>query len=343
MRTVPVIAERTYQVEIGVDWKISLNDWIEGRNKVVVISSSAFSVETGLPTILVPDGEPGKDSKTLIEIWRRLGELEIARGDLIIAIGGGATTDIAGFAAASWLRGVDWVAIPTTLAGMVDAAIGGKTGINTDSGKNLVGAFHSPVAVLIDLVWLKTLAQRDFAAGLAEVVKTGFIFDTEILKLLEGKILSEVISDESIQLELIHRAVSVKAQVVSSDFKEGYLREILNYGHTLGHAIESHSNYALRHGEAVAIGMCFAAELSNLVNGLDPSVVKTHYQLLTNLNLPISYEADAWSELYKSLFSDKKNRSGKLRFVGLEELGKCNRIEDPTSEILRMAYERIAR
>ena len=343
MRTVPVTAERTYQVEIGVDWKVSLNDWIEGRSKVVVICSAEFRVETGLPTILIPDGEVGKESETLFEIWRQLGVLGIERGDLIVAIGGGATTDVAGFAAATWLRGIEWLAIPTTLAGMVDAAIGGKTGINSDSGKNLVGSFHSPTGVLIDLDWLKTLSERDFAAGLAEVIKAGFIADSEIIELLKDQDLRSIIGDEELQLELIHRAVSVKAQVVSSDFKESFLREILNYGHTLGHAIEKDSDYQLRHGEAVAIGMCFAAELSGQVNNLNSEVIELHYQLLKALKLPTSYKSSAWPELYEKLFSDKKNRSGKLRFVGLQGIGECNRIEDPSSEILALAYERISR
>ena len=342
MRTVPVSAEREYQVEIGVDWRIALNDWVEGRNKVVVITSESFEVKTDFPTIKVPDGEAGKSPEVIVKIWQQLGELGLNRQDLIVGIGGGTITDLAGFAAASWLRGIDWLAIPTTIAGMVDAAVGGKTGINAKHGKNLIGAFHSPVGVLIDLKWIETLSERDVAAGMAEVVKCGFISDPEILNALEHKSLKDVCNNPDLQLELIHRAVSVKATVVGEDFKESYLREILNYGHTLGHAIEKHSNYSVRHGEAVAIGMCFVAELAGASIGLSEEVVQSHYKILKSLQLPTSYKKEAWSELLGTMGLDKKVKSGALRFVAIESVGKCVRIESPTIDELQAAYERIA-
>ena len=342
MKTVPVSAERAYQVEIGVDWRVALSDWTEGRNKVVVISSEAFSVATEFPTIKVPDGEAGKSPEVITGIWNQLGELGLNRDDLIVGIGGGTITDLAGFAAASWLRGIDWVAIPTTVAGMVDAAIGGKTGINSIHGKNLIGAFHSPSAVLIDLDWLKTLSDRDIAAGMAEVIKCGFIADKVILELLENKVLKDVVNDRDLQAELIFRAVSVKAGVVGKDFKESFLREVLNYGHTLGHAIERYSNFELRHGEAIAIGMCFIAELSLMKLDLAPDVVSKHYEILKALKLPTSYKFEAWPELLKLMAIDKKAKSGSLRFVAIDEIGNCLRIEDATSDELKSAYERIA-
>ena len=343
MRTVPVAAERKYQVEIGIDWKVALDDWIEGRNKVVVIASEAMELNVGFPVVRIPDGEKGKSPEVITQVWRELGNLELNRNDLIIGIGGGTVTDLAGFAAASWLRGIDWVAIPTTVAGMVDAAVGGKTGINSDHGKNLIGAFHSPIAVLIDLKWIETLSERDVAAGMAEVIKCGFIADSHILELLEHKSLKDVCNDTDLQLELIHRAVSVKASVVGEDFKESFLREILNYGHTLGHAIEKHSQYSIRHGEAVAIGMCFVAELADIKLGLDRKVVDQHYKVLRALKLPTEYQLSAWAELLQAMGLDKKTKSGNLRFVAIEEIGKCTRIESPTSEELQAAYERIAK
>lgn len=342
MRTVPVSAERDYQVEIGVDWQVALADWVEGRNKVVVITSENIPAKTDYPTIKVPDGEAGKSPEVLLSIWQKLGELGLNREDLIIGIGGGTVTDLAGFAAASWLRGIDWLAIPTTIAGMVDAAVGGKTGINSTHGKNLIGAFHSPVGVLIDLKWIETLSERDVAAGMAEVVKCGFIVDSQILQLLEHKSLKDVCNDVELQLELIHRAVSVKASVVREDFKESYLREILNYGHTLGHAIEKHSNYAVRHGEAVSIGMCFVAELAASRIGLSQEVLDLHYKILHALKLPTSYESSAWNELLATMGLDKKVKSGTLRFVTIEEIGKCTRIEAPTADELAAAYARIS-
>ena len=343
MRTVPVAAERNYQVEIGIDWKVALEDWTEGRNKVVVIASEAMELKVDFPVVRIPDGEMGKSPEVITKVWRELGNLELNRNDLIVGIGGGTVTDLAGFAAASWLRGIDWVAIPTTVAGMVDAAVGGKTGINSDHGKNLIGAFHSPIAVLIDLKWIETLSERDVAAGMAEVIKCGFISDLHILELLENKSLKDVCNDTDLQLELIHRAVSVKASVVGQDFKESFLREILNYGHTLGHAIEKHSQYSIRHGEAIAIGMCFVAELAAIKIGLDRKVVDQHYKVLRALKLPTEYKLSAWAELLQAMGLDKKAKSGNLRFVAIEEIGKCTRIESPTSEELQAAYERIAK
>ena len=342
MRTVPVSAERDYQVEIGIDWKVALADWVEGRNKVVVIASEALNIKVDSPIIRIPDGEKGKSPEVIVNVWRELGDLGLNRTDLIVGIGGGTVTDLAGFAAASWLRGIDWIAIPTTVAGMVDAAVGGKTGINSEHGKNLIGAFHSPVAVLIDLAWIDTLSERDVAAGMAEVVKCGFISDPQILEILKHKSLKDVCNDKDLQLELIHRAVSVKASVVGDDFKESFLREILNYGHTLGHAIEKHSKYSIRHGEAVSIGMCFVAELAAAKIGLDQQIVDRHYEILKSLKLPTSYSADAWAELLGAMGLDKKVKSGALRFVAIETLGKCTRIESPTSDELQAAYGRIA-
>ena len=343
MKTVPISAEHNYQVEIGVDWKIALEDWVEGRQKIVVITSDTIQFETNFPKITIPDGESGKSPEVITRIWRELGALGITRSDLIVAIGGGTVTDLAGFAAATWLRGIDWLAIPTTVAAMVDAAVGGKTGINSDHGKNLIGAFHSPISVLIDLSWIKTLSERDVSAGMAEVIKCGFIADQEILDIMSKKSLKDVCHDAELQMEIIFRAVSVKAQVVSEDFKESYLREILNYGHTLGHAIEKHSKYQLRHGEAVSIGMCFVAELAAECSGLDSQIVSMHYSILESLKLPTQYQRGAWPELLQMMALDKKVKSGALRFVAISEVAKCVRIEAPTTEQLTHAYERISK
>ena len=343
MRTVPVISERAYQVEIGVDWQVALGDWVEGRNKILVITSEIFPVKTTFPTFEVPDGEAGKTPAVLQDIWQRLGDLALSRGDLIVAIGGGTVTDLAGFAAATWLRGIDWLAIPTTVAAMVDAAIGGKTGINAKHGKNLIGAFHSPVGVLIDLNFIKSLDERDIAAGMAEVIKCGFISDPEILSLVRDKSLKDISNDTELQSELIFRAVSVKASVVGQDFKESHLREILNYGHTLGHAIEKHSGYSLRHGEAIAIGMVFVAELAKAELNLSNEIVELHRELLNALKLPTSYQKSAWPELLEIMSLDKKVKSGHLRFVAIDAIASCTRIEAPSSDALKTVYERISK
>jgi 3-dehydroquinate synthase len=240
------------------------------------------------------------------------------------------------------LRGIDWIAVPTTVAGMVDAAIGGKTGINSDYGKNLIGAFHSPRKVLIDTSWLKTLSDRDFAAGMAEVVKCGFIVDPQILDLLKGKNLSAIRNDSALVQDLITRSVAVKAHVVANDFKESFGREVLNYGHTLGHAIEIHSKYSLRHGEAVSIGLVFAAQLAGVKGLLDSETIAAHEQILNGIGLPTKYPSDSWQHLYPLLALDKKSRGHQLRFVALSGVGKTLRIEDANESELRTAYERIS-
>jgi 3-dehydroquinate synthase len=290
----------------------------------------------------VSDGEGAKTSSSLQSLWNWLGAAGFTRSDAVVGIGGGTITDLAGFAAASWLRGIDWIAVPTTVAGMVDAAIGGKTGINSDYGKNLIGAFHSPRKVLIDTSWLKTLSDRDFAAGMAEVVKCGFIVDAQILDLLKGKNLSAIRNDAALVQDLITRSVAVKAHVVANDFKESFGREVLNYGHTLGHAIEIHSKYSLRHGEAVSIGLVFAAQLAGVKGLLDSETIAAHEQILNGIGLPTKYPSDSWQHLYPLLALDKKSRGHQLRFVALSGVGKTLRIEDANESELRTAYERIS-
>jgi 3-dehydroquinate synthase len=290
----------------------------------------------------IPDGEPGKSSSTLNKIWDWLGAAGFTRSDLIIGIGGGAVTDFAGFAAASWLRGIDWVAIPTTVAGAVDAAIGGKTAINSEYGKNLIGAFHSPSAVIIDFSWFDSLSDRDFAAGLAEVVKAGFISDPKILQLIGDLKISDLRSNRTTVIELVTRAIAVKAKVVSSDFKESFNREVLNYGHTLGHAIELHCKYELRHGECVAIGMAFMAQLQLSLGLISSELAEQHIEILKNLGLPTTYKRQAWPSLLASMYLDKKSRGKTLRLVTIKGIGITDRLENPDEKILLAAYEKVS-
>jgi len=240
------------------------------------------------------------------------------------------------------LRGLDWIAVPTSLAGMVDASVGGKTGINSEYGKNLIGAFHSPSAVIIDTNFLETLSDRDFAAGMAEVIKCGFIDDSKILTLAATHSIESLRKTPEAIAELIHRAVSVKAQVVSSDFKESFAREALNYGHTLGHAIEIFAKYQLRHGEAVSIGLVYAAELSAARGLISTDELALHRSLLSRYQLPISFDRQAWQKLAPLLALDKKVRGNTIRFVALSGIGSTIRLEDLTSIELDAAYERIS-
>lgn len=350
MHKVNVNAEHGYDVFIGCNWQDELAPLIAERTRVGIVVSSAMRARLGaiisegidVHIFEVPDGEPGKDAIVLETLWNQFGSSGFTRSDLIVAVGGGATTDIAGFAAATWLRGIDWIAIPTTLAGMVDAAIGGKTGMNSAYGKNLIGAFHSPIAVLVDSKWLETLSDRDFAAGLAEVVKCGFIADREILTLLSGKSLSQVRSSKRLTEELITRSINIKAGVVAEDFKEGFAREVLNYGHTMGHAIELHSKYQLRHGEAVSIGLVYIAELAHLRGVLSEELVGLHRSLLSRLGLPVTYPADSWDELLPLLSLDKKSRGKSLRFVAISKIGTTLRLENVAESDLLKAYEKVS-
>ncbi len=353
MAEIVVKAEREYKVRITGDWRGDLSPWVSKRDRVAVIYSSAmpeiaeqlnFSHSEVL-LLPVPDGEAGKSSQVLDHLWSQLGRAGFTRSDLIVAIGGGTITDLGGFVAASWLRGIDWIAIPTTIAGMVDASVGGKTGINSPFGKNLIGAFHSPSSVLIDTSWLTTLSDRDFRAGLAEVVKCGFIQDPKILELLKDKSLSDVRGDAHLTIELIQRAITTKATVVSEDFKESSLREILNYGHTFGHAIERVSEYSIRHGEAVSIGLVFAAELAHDEGLLDDGLLSLHREALSSLGLPTALGsipgAENWRALFAAIALDKKSRGSEIRFVAITELGKCTRIEGVSEEQLIKAYEKV--
>jgi 3-dehydroquinate synthase len=350
LKKLSIKAEQEYEIRIDVKWRDEIALLMQGRNKVAFITSSSFSPDLGellnfdseVHQFAVPDGEAGKTFSTVKSIWDWLGAAGFTRNDLIVAIGGGALTDLSGFAAATWLRGIDWVAVPTSLAGMVDAAIGGKTAINSDFGKNLIGSFHSPVAVIIDPIWLQSLSDRDFSAGMAEVIKCGFIADPKILEIASDTNLEQLRADGSRVIDLVYRAVKVKAQVVSADFKETFEREILNYGHTLGHAVEIHSKFKLRHGEAVAIGLVYAAELASARSLISSEILAMHRDLLTNLNLPITYDRAAWTTLRPILALDKKSRGATIRFVTLTGLGSTSRLEDLTSDELDAAYERIS-
>lgn len=343
MQIINVSSDRTYDVSIGIDWRSHLDSILSAYEKVLIVAPEnlrgLLRLEHG-SIFYTPDGELQKDISTATQIWEMLGQLSLGRRDAIVGIGGGATTDLAGFVAATWLRGVDWYAIPTTLAAMVDASIGGKTGINTASGKNLVGSFYSPVSVGIDATFLDSLSDRDFSAGLAEVIKTGLISDPRILEILKGCEGLKEAREHSV--ELIERAVRVKAGVVSKDFKEGKLREILNFGHTYGHAVEKLSGYQLRHGEAVAIGIIYALYLSESLSSLDPVVTQDTRLLLGKFSLPTHSERYAWSEILSVMLGDKKARSSALRFIGIDQIAHPVWLESVPTETAQSVYERIA-
>ncbi|GAB1641655.1 3-dehydroquinate synthase [Krasilnikovia sp. MM14-A1259] len=351
---IPVAGDRPYEVLVGRGLAPALAPLLDGAVRVAVLHAPPMQSQAahlaqeltaaGLrPTLLpVPDAEAGKTVQVAASCWDALGEAGFTRTDAVVGVGGGAVTDLAGFVAASWLRGVRWVPWSTSLLGMVDAAVGGKTGINVAAGKNLVGAFHPPAGVLCDLDMLDTLPGGDLVAGLAEVVKCGFIADPAILDAVEADPAAATDPHGPVVRELIERAIRVKAEVVSADLRESGLREILNYGHTLGHAIEKREAYRWRHGHAVAVGLVFAAELSRLAGRLDDATAARHRAALELLGLPTSYPGDAWPELLAGMRVDKKTRADTLRFVVLDGLAKPGTLAGPDDALLARAYEAVS-
>lgn len=345
--------EGSYAVSIGRGLVSHISDFLPGEaRKVMIIHAPALasvaetlrerlSAEREVFLAEIPDAEAAKRVEVAAFCWSLLGQLDFQRNDVVVSLGGGATTDVAGFVAATWLRGVALVHVPTTVLAMVDAAVGGKTGINTAEGKNLVGAFYNPFAVVVDPDLALTLPDNEIRAGLAEVVKCGFISDPVILDLCEGNVADVVDPASDLFVEVVSRAIAVKASVVSEDFREGGLRQILNYGHTLGHAIEHAERYQWRHGAAISIGMMFAAELSRIVANLDDASVERHRRVLGQLGLPLSYPPDRWKSLLATMNRDKKARGGVVRFVVLDAIGRPRVLAIPDESVLFAAYSEL--
>jgi 3-dehydroquinate synthase len=354
---VPVATDPPYDVVIGDEALVALRPLLDGVGQVALVSSPSVAEHAGVvavylktcgPQVMrieVPDGEAAKDLRVAHHVWAALGQAAFTRTDLVVGIGGGAVTDVTGFAAATWLRGVPVVHVPTTLLGMVDAAIGGKVAINTAAGKNLVGAFHQPELVVVDPSYLATLDQEDYVAGLAEVVKAGFIADPAILDLIESNVPAVLSRQPAFVEELVTRAVRVKASVVAADPTESGRRMVLNYGHTLAHAIEHDAGYgAWRHGDAVAVGLVYAAAVARRrrFGALDGETADRHRAILESLGLPTRYAADAWPRLRAAMRTDKKSRGDRLRFVVLDELAKPSVLDSPNEALLESAYEEVA-
>jgi 3-dehydroquinate synthase len=355
--TIHVSAEKPYDVTVSRGCIAQLADLVRGRRTALVHASSltalatSLGAELGPETLLidVPDGERAKTPETLVACWDRLAAAGFTRSDIVVGLGGGSTTDLAGFVAASWLRGVRYISVPTTVLAMVDAAVGGKTGINLSAGKNLVGAFYEPSAVLCDLDLLASLPPEEISSGLAEIVKAGFISDERITRIVAADPAAATDVTADALAELVRLSIQMKADVVSVDLRErtgegeDIGRESLNYGHTLGHAIEKHEHFRLRHGEAVSIGMVFAAEVAHRLGLLDASGLALHREQLVAVGLPITYSGAAWSDLRATMSLDKKSRGTTLRLVLLDGLRHPVIVEGPDETVLADAYAALAR
>ena len=348
MRRVPVGGDKPYEVVIGPGAQVELGLVLAGTPRAAVVHAPPLAAAAGAAVeplqtagvaaeaVVVPDGEAAKSAEVAAQAWEEFGRLGLTRSDAVVGVGGGAVTDLAGFLAATWVRGVPVVQVPTSVLGMVDAAVGGKTGINTGAGKNLVGAFHPPAAVLADTDALSGLPEAEFRSGLAEVVKCGFIADGRILELLDADPTGRRDTEE-----LIERSVRVKAEAVGEDLYDTGRREFLNYGHTLGHAIERVEDFGWRHGEAVAVGMIFAAELARQAGLLGGDDVERHRALVSAMGLRTRYAGD-WARLQAVMRVDKKARGASLRFVVLDGFGKPTILTDPDPAWLDAAWAAVS-
>ncbi|HUQ00371.1 MAG TPA: 3-dehydroquinate synthase [Aeromicrobium sp.] len=357
---VKVNAAAPYEVVVGHGVTNELRGLLDGAARVAIIHpptlrERAERLRAGIVTderavhlLEVPDGEAAKSAGVLTFCWDVLGKAGLTRSDVVVGLGGGSTTDLAGFVAASWLRGVAFVNLPTTVLGMVDAAVGGKTGINTEAGKNLVGAFHEPAGVLCDLDVLGSLSPAELRSGMAEVAKCGFIADPTILELIEAAGTALLDPGSALLAELITKGIAVKAATVEQDLKEtagaagnNIGREALNYGHTLGHALERVQRFGVRHGEAISVGMVFAAELAHRTGTIDDALLARHRRILHLLGLPTTTTV-AFAPLLDAMRVDKKARGNTLRFVVLDGLAHPVILSGPDDLVLRDAHAALA-
>lgn len=334
------LGERSYTIDIGLSLLANAGSTCSGlglSGKCLIVSDSDVGERYGenLHTALsaagidarfvaVPSGENSKSHEQLLGLYHAALEHGLDRSSFVVALGGGVVGDLAGYLAATYLRGIRYIQIPTTIVSMVDSAVGGKTGINMPEGKNLIGAFWQPHAVIADLETLATLPDREYRSGLAEVVKYGVIADAELFDRLEIQAADVLARDPGLLEELVARSCEIKADVVRDDEREGGLRAILNYGHTVGHAIEKVASYGtFLHGEAIAVGMVFAAEVSARRVGLPAESVKRIRSLLAAFGLPGTATGCAWSAVRETIRVDKKSVASNPRFVLAESIGRA--------------------
>lgn len=286
-----------------------------------------------------PDGEEHKSIETASALYGACIDSGLDRGSFIVALGGGVVGDVAGFVAATYMRGIDFVQVPTTLLSQVDSSVGGKTGVNHPRGKNLIGAFHQPRLVVADVASLVSLSPREYRSGLAEVVKAGLIRDGEFLAFLEKEWLPLLRLDGDVLTAAVRRSVEIKAEVVQADERESGLRAILNFGHTVGHALEAATEYRrFTHGEAISIGMVIEGEISVSLGLLSPAELTRLKELLIRLGLPVDAQGVSYDAVREAMKLDKKAKDGKARFALLDGIGDCRIVSDVSEEVVAAAY-----
>jgi 3-dehydroquinate synthase len=334
------LPERSYPILIGRGWLAEVADHVplpDGAARALVVSQTPVTTAGHVKPVVasleraglrverydVPDGEPAKSTGVLRELWEACATASLSRRDLVVAVGGGVVTDLAGFAAATWNRGVAVLQVPTTLLGQVDAAIGGKTGINLPQGKNLVGAFHQPLAVAVDVATLSSLPERTWLEGFGEIVKYGLIHEPDLLDRLEADIGAARRGDPALLDHLVARSAAAKAAFVAADEREGGRRAHLNLGHTYGHAVEALTGYGkVLHGEAVAIGTVVALRIGVRLGRTPPQLAARTERLLAELGLPVRGPVLDRAKVWEVMGRDKKATAGGVRFVLLDGPGR---------------------
>ncbi len=291
----------------------------------------------------IPAGESSKTLQMAEKIYTKAIEIGLDRKSLIVALGGGVVGDLAGFVAATYLRGVPFIQVPTTLLAQVDSSVGGKTAVNHKLGKNLIGAFYQPQAVFIDLETLKTLPEREIKSGLGEVVKYGVISDEKFFSYLEENVEKILSRDLKVMEKIICRSCEIKAEVVAQDEKENNLRRILNFGHTIAHAVELETDYKkYRHGEAVAIGMIGAALISQQLEKISASEIRRLENLILKLNLVTKAEGCDVEKLFQATFRDKKTVGGKVNWVLMNKIGAVEISAEVPENFVKNALKKIS-
>jgi 3-dehydroquinate synthase len=357
-RTVQVeLGDRSYPIRIGADLLAKAGPEIARRTRArraIVISVPAVGRryagrltrslrEAGLRVrrLDVPDGERSKSLRQVARVYQGLLELGADRASVVVALGGGVVGDLAGFAAATFLRGIDFVQVPTTLLAMVDSSVGGKTGVNLPEGKNLVGAFHQPKLVLADTSTLRSLSPRQRANGLVEAIKKAAIWDRALFERIERDLEAVLALETEALHPVIERACAIKAEVVAQDERESGLRQLLNFGHTLGHAIERLARYrGILHGEAVAVGMGFAAQRSEELRFAPSGTARRVSTLLERAGLPTQVPEHPRRAYLEALRVDKKREDARIRFVMLRGIGRATTVPLRPEEILPPAFRR---